>query len=146
MWTISKWPILMRPPRVIRKLMVSQMISLCQLITLLHVGSVCDYCLQGSAAAALLPTTTASSEAPDLPLLPALGFALSSVPGSRQSWCSVPRGQQQPEGCSRLSPLTSLLWLLHLSPKRLWWLLWLAHTGHLLHRALMLHEENKCLR
>lgn len=47
MWTISKWPILMRLPRVIRKLMVSQIIALCQLITLLCVESACDYCLAG---------------------------------------------------------------------------------------------------
>lgn len=37
----------MRLPRVIRKLMVFQIISLCQLITLLCVGSACDYCLAG---------------------------------------------------------------------------------------------------
>lgn len=47
MQTISKWPILMRPPRVIRKLMTSQIISFCQLITLLHIGSACGYCLAG---------------------------------------------------------------------------------------------------
>lgn len=41
----------MRPARVIRKLMVSQMISLCQLITLLHVGSARTYCLAPPIAA-----------------------------------------------------------------------------------------------
>lgn len=42
--------------------------------------------------------------------------------------------------------LPSLLLLLNLSLKCLGWLPWLAHTGHLLHRALKLHKENKCLR
>lgn len=86
MWAISKWPVLMRLPRVIRKLMVSQIISLCQLITLLRVGSACDYCLAGISSST--PYIQNNGKWWNVGLF-LLGVALSSFPGRWQSWCSA---------------------------------------------------------
>ena len=141
MLAISKWPILMRPPRVIRKLMVSQMISLCLLIILLHVGSACDYCLTGISSSTShirnngkqwkvwLTNTACPGLCPHLlPGQPAeLMFTLALQP---PSW-----GQQKPASCLKLvptyfsPPARVLPLLLNGSSKRLGWLLWLAHRA-----------------
>lgn len=120
MWTISKWPILMRLPRVIRKLMVSQIISLCQLITFAS----CWECMW------LLPCRDQQQH----PLYPKqwevvkcwtflLGFALSSFPGSWQGWC--PGGL-----CIPFLPHTCPNPLHNPSSKGLGWLLGLAQRPH----------------
>lgn len=111
MWAISKWPILMRPPRVITKLMVSEMISLCQLITLLHVGSACDYCLAGISSGTSCITTKATSEKRGLPFLLALGFVRPQLLPKHSAELMLTlalqlpsRGQQQPASCLTLLP------------------------------------------
>lgn len=109
MWTISKWPILMRPPRVIRKLTASRMIPLCQLITLLHTGSACAYRLARPSSSTSLTKKTARSKKSASPSLLALGSALSSVPGSSRadahlgSAASI-SGPQRPVSSLTLAP------------------------------------------
>lgn len=107
----------MRPARVIRKLMVSQMISLCQLITLLHVGSARTYCLAPPIAATTgceVPTYLSPAS---LRLCPEL---IASRAGAHRSPAASSLGQPQPAGCILvISPNSALFLLLNLSCKSL---------------------------